>query len=504
MTIVPKPLTLLLCSLLLALSGASLAQDITTVDQAPPTSDQAVPVADEAGELPETGAAADEDATELAEAPEVGPAPAASADEDLMAQFRRFQELMANESIDEADNVAKRVVELAIRLGGPRSTETAKALTNLGIVQQRTEQYDAAIQNFEGAIEIIEDNYDRLDSQLINPLAGLGSAQLANGRPDLASKTFTRAVHISHVNEGPHNIDQIILLESLAETSLLLGDTDKARDVHELIYNLNERYYRANMLDLVPSLMRRAKWQRRTGYINDERATYRRVIRILETKKGKNHISLIDPLMELGRSYYFVDVVEEPMGGTAVYSGEIYFKKAVRIAEDSDDATWVQIADTKLSLADYYMRQQAVPSARKLYREVWEFLSEDEERLPTRYSMLEQINVLNAGIVPEFAGDASREDLIASDIELSEGKVALAYRVTSRGRVDDVELVESEPDEFSDMVRAAQREVRQRIYRPRFVDGEPVDTGNQLFTHDFYYRTVELQARRAARSAAND
>ena len=96
---------------------------------------------------------------------------------------------------------------------------------------------------------------------LINPLKGLGAAQLANGRPDQAVQTFGRAVHVTHVNEGPHNVDQIELLESLAETNLILGEVDQARDVHELIYNLNERHYRANMLDLVPSLMRRARWQ---------------------------------------------------------------------------------------------------------------------------------------------------------------------------------------------------------------------------------------------------
>ena len=68
-----------------------------------------------------------------------------------------------------------------------------------------------------------------------------------------------------------------------------------------------------------------------------------------------------------------------------------------------------------------------------------------------------------------------------------------------RGRVSNVELVENEPTDFTDMVRLVQREVRSRQYRPRFVDGEPKDTGNQLHTHNFYYRVAELEARRAAR-----
>ena len=434
----------------------------------------------------------------------VGPAAAVSDEEELLAQFRRFQELMANDSIDEADSVAKRVVELAIRTSGPDSTDTAKALTNLAIVQQRTEQYDAAIQNYEGAVEIIEEKTDRLDAMLINPLKGLGATQLANGRPDQAILTFGRAVHITHVNAGPHNIDQVELLESLAETNLILGEVDQARNVHELIYNLNERHYRANMLDLIPSLERRARWQHRTGYYNDERATYRRIIRILEEKHGKEDLSLIEPHIELGKSYYYIDAnPAEVYSQVNPYSAEIYFKKAVRIAEDNEDATWVEEAQTKIALADYYMQQQSVPSARKVYRDVWNLLSETDERLEHRARVLEQVNPLVLAVVPEFAGEASRSDLIATDIEVRQGNVAVTYSVSDRGRVSDLEVVEFSPEDFPDMLRDVQRQVRARLYRPRFRDGEPVDTTDQLFTHEFYYRVSELEERRAAQ-ANND
>ncbi len=45
-------------------------------------------------------------------------------------------------------------------------------------MQHSTEQYDASQQNFESAIEIIEDNEDQLNDQLVNPLRGLGASQL--------------------------------------------------------------------------------------------------------------------------------------------------------------------------------------------------------------------------------------------------------------------------------------------------------------------------------------
>ena len=533
---------LLLTFGLTALALPLYAQDdITEVDPTPPGSDKAVPVADDddivildgtAGdasldttsaeetaqpEPTDSGAAASADeaaspepagagATTTQAPPDladvVGPTSTQSEEEELLAQFRRFRELMDNNVIDEADIVAKRIVELAIRTNGPRSLDTAKALTNLAIVQQRTEQFDAAIQNFEGAIEIIEDNTDRLDAMLVNPLKGLGAAQLANGRPDQAVQTFGRAVHVTHVNEGPHNVDQIAILESLAETNLILGELDQARDVHELIYNLNERHYRANMLDLVPSLTRRARWQHRTGYYNDERATYRRIIRILETKKGKDDLSLIEPLIELGRSYYFVDTNDgESFSQTNPYNAEIYFKKAVRIAEDSEQSTWIHEADTKLALADYFMQQQSVPSARKVYRDVWELLSAEDERLEHRRRTLEELNPLVLGFVPEFAGDASRSDLVSSDIDVREGTVAVSFDVSSRGRVSNLQVVEFSPADFPEMLRDVQRQVRTRLYRPRLRDGVPVDSEGEAFVHNFYYRVAEMEERRAAQLA---
>ncbi|MEM8817762.1 MAG: tetratricopeptide repeat protein [Pseudomonadota bacterium] len=521
-----QPRHTLFLVLLLPLPAHVTALDLTELDAEPPTEDQQVPVApaEDDSTAADTGVAsapandiANDEALPVGDdVPNAGLLEAESAvagdsggeeisDEDrLLEEFDRFKDLMSNGSIDAADTVAKRVVELAIRSKGPRSTETAKALTNLGIVQHRNEQFDAAVQNFEGAVEILEDNYDRLNTQLVNPLKGLAAAQLSNQRPDLALRTYSRAVHITHVNEGPHNMDQVELLESVAETNLRLGFTDEARDAHEKIYSLNERYHRSNMLALVPSLVRRAQWQHRTGYFNDERTTYRRVIRILEDRKGKNDTSLIEPLMQLGRSYDFVDThaTSLPQAGDA-FNAEIYFKRAVRIAENSEDIDWMQLADTKLALADYQMKKQSSPSARKGYREVWELLSAGDERLEHRALVLENPNLLRRGDIPKYAGEARQQDRIASDVDLREGKLALRYTVTTRGKVTGLELIEFEPPEFRDMLREAQREVRTRFYRPRFADGQPVDTGNQVVTHSFYYRQDELEALRSA-AAADD
>ncbi len=420
----------------------------------------------------------------------------------LLDEFGDYKRLMSEGIYDEADTVAKRVVTLSIQLTGPTSSETAKALTNLGIVQHRNKQFDAAQQNFEAAINIIEDVEDRLNRRLINPLKGLGAAQLEGGRPDLAKQTFTRAIHITHVNEGPHNMEQIDILESLAETNVRLGSIEDAREMHDKIYLLHRRRYENDQLALIPSLMRRAEWQHRAGYIADEQATYRRAIRIIETNSSKEDVRLIEPLTKLGQSYFYTDLHGEQSMHHSPVTGEIYFKRALRIAESNPKSDWVTTANSKLSLADYYMMQGNLTRARRLYVEIWESLAEDDSKLLFRDEVFARAVPLNDRPIPEFASEAGPNPPGTPSEEFLQGSVTVSFSITDRGRVANLEPVEVQPAEFTDMEKLVHREMRARLYRPRFEDAKPVKRTDKVFTHLFYYKQSDLEDRREA--AAGD
>lgn len=428
--------------------------------------------------------------------------PEASDAELLDAEFRLFKDLMRDNVYDEADTVAKRVVELAISTHGPQSNQFAKALTNLAIVQFHTEQYDASVQNFESAIEIIEDNEDRLNAQLINPLKGLGAAQLENGRPDLASRTFKRAVHVTHVNEGPHNLDQIELLESMAETFVRMGDLDSAKDTQDAIYAINIREHELDSLELVPSLMRRAAWQHRAGFIVDERATYRRTIRIIEDHEGKDSIKLVEPLIMLGRSFFYLDTSGAvSFHDNTMASGEIYFRRAARIAMESPESSWQVVAQTGLALGDYYNYRTYTHRARQTYQEVWELLSETEEGLLVRREQLEQVNELRQDKIPEYVSSDSEKSADDRTDPLLQGRITVRYTVATTGRAAEVELLEAQPPEFERMINTVQREIRRRVFRPRFEDGHAVDTPDNVLVHRFFYRQSDLDEIRGEQSA---
>jgi len=440
---------------------------------------QTVPVADE--ETPDPAAA--EVATE----------------ERLLNEFTRYREFIQEGSLDEADIAAKRIVELAIKVYGAMSRETASALNNLGIVQHSNGQYDAAIQNFTSAIEIIETVEDRLHNALVNPLKGLGAAQLANGRPDIANKTYTRAAHITQVNEGPHNLDQVEILESMAETFIRLGDIKQARSTLDRIHIINVKHFEKNPLGLIPSLMNRASWQHRAGYYNEERASYRRAIRIVEAGGNKNDPMLIEPLRRLGRSFYFTDMTSTMNERGMVSSGEMYFKRAARIAENNEDLDWRDAAKTQLALADHYTYVESQNRSRRIYAEVWQFLSTSDERLAMRDEEFAQPQPISIRPLPPYAGGIAETGGNRNNLE--SGTIEVDYAVNARGRVRELQT-QAIPAEFTDMQMLVHREFRRRIYRPTIVDGEIVDTKNLTYNHRFSYLQADLEALREARRAS--
>jgi hypothetical protein len=253
-------------------------------------------------------------------------------------------------------------------------------------------------------------------------------------------------------------------------------------------------------MGLIPSLMRRAEWQHRAGLIYDERATYRRVIRVIESHESKDDLALVEPLVRLGRSFFYPDKSgQQAFSQASMATGEIYFKRALRIAAESPDTTWNIVADATLALGDYYMFEGNAQRARQEYRLAWDLLSESgdhTEKLAKRHAELESPVSLLESEPPHFVGDSNPE-LAADPVDpVLQGHITIRYDISTRGRPTDLELVEAQPPEFEDMQRAVQRAIRRRIYRPVFVDGEVIETKNRIYVHDFKYRQSDLDAVR--------
>ena len=410
--------------------------------------------------------------------------------------FALYKESLTGENYLEADTLAKQIIELSIRVFGINSTESAKALTNLAIAQHNNKEYEAAERNYRASIDIIERISDRLNAALINPLKGLGATQLAVGRPDDASATFQRAVHLSHVNDGPHNLGQIDVLESMAEIHLAVGEHKQALDVQEIMYSIQARNLEPFSLEILPALRKQAHWQHRLQMYNRERMTWRKIVNVVERNYGKGDLRLIPPLTSLGKSYLFITPVEYDMQPEiSVASGESYLRRANRIADTNPDADWRIREQTLLALGDYYVLSGRANRASRIYKELWAMLSEDEEQLGSRRDHLEKLNLLQDIYPPKYYRSERIDEEFPDEDEFESGTVSFGFAVNTSGRATEIFHIETQPPEFGDMRERVRRNLRHLVYRPRLQDGKMVKTPDMTFTHEFFYKPQDIPAK---------
>lgn len=442
-----------------------------------------------------SAAPADDEFPALGENPGLRADQPLSGEERLRTLFMLYRDAMNDGMYAEADTLAKQIVELTIEMNGLDSAVTARAITNLAIAQQGAEDYASAELNFRSAIEIIERISDRLNEALVNPLKGLAATQLALGNPGPAAETYQRAMHISHVNYGPHNLDQIEILESLAETYLAAGEHKEANNLQERIFSLQSRNISVNSEELLPALYSQARWLHRLGLFEKERYTWRRVIGILEENRGKFDLRLINPLTQLGKSYLYLGldaaIYNQPV---APSTGEVYLKRAMRIAEENPEADWDLRSKTMIALGDYYLLTDRASRAERMYRDAWDLYSEDETRLAKRVEMLQSLEVLHQTEAPKIYGSTATQAPTRPPSGFETGTLEFQYTVTVRGTAANIELVDSRPAGLEDMESRVKREIRRIMHRPRMEDGKMMPTDNVRHTHNFYYRPSDLPA----------
>jgi len=427
--------------------------------------------------------------------------------EELQRLFDLYREALTNRDYLEADTLAKRVVELSIRLNGLDSHDSAKAITNLAIAQHNNRDYDSALRNFMASIDIIERIDDNLSPALVNPLQGLAATHAAVGRPDLARLAYQRAVHVTHVNEGPHNKDQIDILASMAELNISQGNFEEATDLQERVFSIQSRNIDPMSLDMIPALERRATWQHRLQQYHRERVTWRQIINIVEHHGGKESLDLLSPLTNLGKSYLFVSPVEyEYQPDVSTSSGESYLRRALRIASEHPDAKWEDVENQMLSLGDYYILSGRPNRASTEYEETWAYLSEgdDPEKLKARRDHLEKVKVLQRVFPPKYYNSERRDDGRPPPENFETGTISFTYIVSPSGRVVNLELLETQPREIVEFDKVIGRSLRRLMYRPRMQDGTVVATGDVVYTHEFYYRPTDLQGLPPADEPADE
>jgi tetratricopeptide (TPR) repeat protein len=417
------------------------------------------------------------------------------AGDDEYRYLRQFRESMAGAQYQEAEVSAKQLLEHLQSLEAVPPTSTAVALSNLGLVQRLTGQYESSAQNYRAAISVIQRQDDMLSGRLIEPLQGLATTHRDSGDYGEALRTYDQALHISHVNDGPNSIRQAQVLSGMVDVNLAADNPSAAFGLLDRMYGLYERRYSVNALELLPVLYERAELLNRLDRHGEERRTYRQITRIMTKNYGQTDPALIDPYVAIGRTYMHEASEVVFRSEPTTQNGETFFQMALKVAEANPQLGPETLAACVLALGDYYTVMSVNDLAELQYRRAWDLLSADD-LLGVRRAYFEvpvPLRRTALGKYPDFDYGWSSSDVNAD--ELKGGYIVARFKVNARGRVKDVELVESDPPDFSQMETRVRFGVKDFIYRPRILDGEPAASSDILYRHNFFYRTSDLEPK---------
>lgn len=408
--------------------------------------------------------------------------------------FARFTESLANESWSEAEIAAKQSVEYVVDDAENASYAHARALHNLAITQQFMGKHEAAIQNYQAAIEYIVSAEHNLSTALILPLRGLAFAYSDINRPDRAAATFDRVLHVSNVNYGPHSLQQVPILEARMDQFFESDDVASALDVLDRISMLYTREYPRLSEELIPSYKRQVEIYGRLGMYADERTAWRKILMITRENKDENDLALIEPHIRLAENLVR-EMRKNNFRSVSTSSAEKHLKRALSIAESKGEDQWKVKVDCLLALADFYTLFDMHPRAHRYYTKAWERTSSNHELLAFRDQVFSSPVPLAQNRPDPYAefvyvpgqDHKPKEDYL-------QGQMTVQFSVNERGRTRDLHILEANPPRFSHMERRARNAVENFIFRPRYVDGQATNTSDQVYEVEYFYRESQYQA----------
>ena len=424
--------------------------------------------------------------------------PTDSDNEQQHRRFESFREALDSDSLAEAEITAKEMVEYASTGLNVDLPARCRALHNLALTQHLRGDFDSAILNFQTAIDVMTSDADMLSEALIMPLRGLGGTYASAGQPAEAFRSFERALHISNVNEGPHNLVQLPILDSILQIHLQQGDAPVALDMMNRIYLLYVRTYALDSMELIPVLYKRAGIYRLLGMSGEERSELGRVAKTMRQHHGDSDAMLIEPYLQLGRN--LVGELDKMIfrSGPTAPTAERYLKNALQIAEENPEVDWLVRRKCLLALADYYSLVEMYARANRYYQQTWVFLSSDAAYLSRRAADLEANVPLSRPRPHPYANfeyNPDRDDIDPDDY--LRGEITMQFTLTRQGRIKDAELVATDPPDFARMERRVRNALKNFKYRPRYADGVAIEATLQEYTLNYQYLPSEYAASQA-------
>jgi tetratricopeptide (TPR) repeat protein len=428
--------------------------------------------------------------------------PAASFD-DAYAEFkRRFEQRDYAGAVEQG----RVVLSQAERREPPDAEQLQVALMNLGLAQRMAGEYLQSEATYQRVIELIEGTGRLASARLGRAYGGLGLTYHAARRYDLAVPSFERAIALLRRSDGLFNEGQLPLLENQADALTELGRLEDALQAHRYALRLVGRRHGEESLRYAQELESFGRWYTRARAYESSRVVIREAVDLVVKLKGPDSLELVGPLTagadnarrwlmdpsvsftssaeDQGRTLYHDPVIPGPpsLSPSMIASeGLRALERATAIVDARPDAPPASIAAVHVQLGDLFQIRQAPDSALPHYQRAWQAAT----RTPVADGRPMQELLFGEPLLLQYLLPDGWDRYAGRPADEAERRlVEIEATVTPEGRLQDPKLLSDAGDpKFAERALRAAETAR---YRPRFVDGQPVETHGVRFSQPLY------------------
>jgi tetratricopeptide (TPR) repeat protein len=324
--------------------------------------------------------------------------------------------------------------------------------------------YDAVARDLAQRIDAIEKEYGKVARQLEAPLTELAKLYVSADQCENAIPILKQVIALIQRLNGVMSAKQLPLHELLLECFIARESFGDLQLAQEQMLRINASAFGPDDPRMLPALVHAAEWYEEAGDYQAARDVLARALRIARRESGETGLALVAPLRAMARTYRLEMQYESDAwrGSTLDAYGQRMLERAAQIVRTSTAWDSQLRMETLIDLADWYQMAGAVRDAARVYAEV-------AARSGAAGILSEPMPIVYRAAV----GMALRRPP-PDRTNLKHYWIDFVYTVNRFGEVEDVVIEGSTAPK--DLQLAIAENLRRTRYRPRFEDGQAVDT----------------------------
>lgn len=393
-----------------------------------------------------------------------------------------FDEQFQNGEFEACIDTGKWLLTALAEVPDASPLDRGHILAKLATAQQRAGRTEAALQNYEAALSIIESHTNNLDERLEQPLWDYARLLDRAGDPAAAAEQYERALHLHTVNFGVQDVGLSDYLKEVSEFYFRNNEFRQARSLQGYRVDLLRREYGIGSLEILPALYDYADMLERTGALLDAQEEYRDIMRRIARADGRKSHLMIPVVGKLANLFLYNEMED---GYDGARQARRYYYVMMDLAERNDEATTAQRVEAFTGMGDYYtLKTNNAVKAGQYYAKAWQAMAADQRTRGDTQAYFAEAVALND--VPsvhssQFAYWRDR----AQRRGMKRGVVVVRYDVGVDGRQTNVRIAQSEPARFKDFLVVKQ--LSRFVYRPAMANGKPVVARDLEYRFEFAY-----------------